>query len=462
MAEKYLDLGGLSTLWAKIKAAVAKKVEVFEFTPGTTTKDAVIAAINAGCTLVCSHSVPTSAGSSAKIRYRATYTGNVVTNPASLTVVHLWRVDSDLPVGWLIDPYGNWSELSASVGSDSLPVYADGGTLKPITDLQLTKSDESAETTVAVGNSSRRSSAVLYSDANGDGLRAASGDIVKRNRDGDIVVGDGSWLGNYYTPIFLKDGIPTTVIPGNMHVGTADKLGGANVGRVNQPIYLSAGTPKACSATVGSATTPVYMSEGQITACTANFVFGVNGGSASEPVYLNDRWMFKVTSVKPRRHCSKAYVGTEAQASQYALLAHLEPEGASKSAYAMGGMTFRLYITTTGDRFSATVDAWYRRNNNKLGTLKAYIDWAGGRKPSGTNVYVTATDDIVGHETYGRIVEYEVHVKAARYATVMLTIENVNCNTTVNDTSNDGAVYYDNNFVATEPTATATKKVVKL
>ena len=460
MAEKYLDLGGLSTLWAKIKAAVAKKVEVFEFVPNETSYQNLADAIREGKTLVRK----TVDGRSEQY---ATYLGQMADIKTAGEIM-LLRPGQGTIYGYLVSIFDGWGELNyafpsiGTVGSAALPVYADGGTLKPITDLQLTKSDESAETTVAVGNSSRRSSAVLYSDANGDGLRAASGDIVKRNRDGDIVVGDGSWLGNYYTPIFLKDGIPTTVIPGNMHVGTADKLGGANVGRVNQPIYLSAGTPKACSATVGSATTPVYMSEGQITACTANFVFGVNGGSASEPVYLNDRWMFKVTSVKPRRHCSKAYVGTEAQASQYALLAHLEPEGASKSAYAMGGMTFRLYITTTGDRFSATVDAWYRRNNNKLGTLKAYIDWAGGRKPSGTNVYVTATDDIVGHETYGRIVEYEVHVKAARYATVMLTIENVNCNTTVNDTSNDGAVYYDNNFVATEPTATATKKVVKL
>lgn len=460
MAEKYLDLGGLSTLWAKIKAAVAKKVEVFEFTPGTTTQNELADAIYAGKTLQC-----TISKSNVGVE-RFTYTGYVASVRAG-TFVILNRTVNEAIHCYSVSSANVWTEATyfasiGTAGSDSLPVYADGGTLKPITDLQLTKSDESAETTVAVGNSSRRSSAVLYSDANGDGLRANSCNLIKRNRDGDIVVGDGSWLGNYYTPIFLKDGIPTTVIPGNMHVGQADKLGGSNVGRVNQPIYLSAGTPNACSATVGSATTPVYMSEGQITACTANFVFGVNGGSASEPVYLKDRWMFKVTSVKPRRHCSKAYVDTEAQASQYALLAHLEPEGASKSAYAMGGMTFRLYITTTGDRFSATVDAWYRRNNKKLGTLKAYIDWAGGRKPSGTNVYVTATDDIVGHETYGRNVEYEVHVKAARWATVMLTIENVNCNTTVNDTSNDGAVYYDNNFVATEPTATATKKVVKL
>lgn len=461
MAAKYLDLGGLAALWAKIKAAMAKKVEVFDFTPGTTTQSELVAAITRGCTLRCSVPYPDNKGATT-----ATYEA-ILAQGITGTYLTLTRTSGKETHYYVVGRDDSWDEASytgtfGSAGSASLPVYAEGGTLKPITDLQLTKSDESAETTVAVGNSSRRSSAVLYSDANGDGLRATSGDIVKRNRAGDIVVGDGSWLGNYYTPIFLKDGIPTTVNPGSMHVGTADKLGSANVGRVNQPIYLSAGTPNACSATVGSATTPVYMDDGQFKECTGNFVRGINSGSASEPVYLNDRWMFKVTSVKPRRHCAKAYVDTAAQASQYARLAHLAPEGASKSAYAMGGMTFRLYITTTGDRFSATVDAWYRRNNNKLGTLKAYIDWAGGRKPSGTNVYVTATDDIVGHETYGRLVEYEVHVKAARYATVMLTIENVNCNTTVNDTSNDGAVYYDNNFVATEPTATATKKVVKL
>lgn len=459
MAAKYLDLGGLSTLWAKIKAAMAKKVEVFEFVPNETTYQNLADAIREGKTLVRK----TVEGRSEQYE---TYLGQMA-DVKTAGEIMLLRPGQGTIYGYLVSIFDGWGVLNyafpsiGSAGSASLPVYAEGGTLKPITDLQLTKSDESAETTVAVGNSSRRSAAVLYSDANGEGVRANSGDIIKRNRDGDIVVGDGSWLGNYYTPIFLKDGVPTTVSPSSMHVGTADKLGGANVGRVHQPIYLSAGTPVACSATVGSEATPVYMNGGEIKECTGNIV-RYNGGSASEPVYVYGLAPRSVTSVKPRRYCSKAYMGTAALASQYALLAHLEPEGAMKSAYAMGGMTFRIYITTTGDRFSATVDAWYRRNNNKLGTLKAYIDWAGGRKPSGTNVYVTATDDIVGNETYGRIVEYEVHVKAAQYATVMLTIENVNCNTTVNDTSNDGAVYYDNNFGATEPTATATKKVVKL
>lgn len=462
MPEEYLNLGGLSRLWAKIKGALAKKVDVFEFTPGTTPKSDVVAAINAGCTLVSSHSVPTSAGSSAEIRYRATYTGNVVTNPADLTVVYLWRVDRDLPEGWYIDPNGNWNAISTSVGSYSCPVYADDGSLYPITDLQLTKSDGSAETTVSVGNSSRRSAANLYSDVTGDGLRTNKGDLIKHNTDGDIVIGDGSSLGNYYTPIFLKDGIPTTVIPENMHVGRADKLGSSNVGKTNQPIYLSAGGPQACSASVGSPQTPVYMDAGEFKECSGSVITGI-GGSSTEPVYINDFSMPSlVRAVKPRRYCSKATVQTDDDANKYALLVYLAPKGATKSAYAMGGMTFRLFFTTTGDRFSATVDAWYRRNNSKLGSLKAHIDWAGGRTPSSTTVYVSARDDIEGHEDYGRDVVYTVHVKTSRYTTVMLAIENLNCNSGVNDTSNDGVIYYNDTFEALKPATAGTKKVVEL
>lgn len=51
------------------------------------------------------------------------------------------------------------------------------------------------------------------------------------------------------------------------------KVGTSNVGASDKPIYLSYGTPTACSSTKGSASLPVYMNAGTITACTGSSIF---------------------------------------------------------------------------------------------------------------------------------------------------------------------------------------------
>lgn len=60
-----------------------------------------------------------------------------------------------------------------------------------------------------------------------------------------------------------------------------NKIGTSTIGAYDKPIYLSSGSPTACSATKGSASLPVYMSSGTITACTASSLFSsmsVSGG----------------------------------------------------------------------------------------------------------------------------------------------------------------------------------------
>ena len=75
---------------------------------------------------------------------------------------------------------------------------------------------------------------------------------------------------------------------GNINIGgnvktfyVPNKIGISTIGAYDKPIYLSSGSPTACSATKGSASLPVYMSSGTITACTASSLFSsmsVSGG----------------------------------------------------------------------------------------------------------------------------------------------------------------------------------------
>ena len=62
---------------------------------------------------------------------------------------------------------------------------------------------------------------------------------------------------------------------------TASKLGSTTIGGSVKPIYLSSGTPTACSATVGSATVPVYMNAGTITQCSTTLGVSITGNAAT-------------------------------------------------------------------------------------------------------------------------------------------------------------------------------------
>lgn len=64
-----------------------------------------------------------------------------------------------------------------------------------------------------------------------------------------------------------------TVLDSLNYTTYVKKLGTADVGTTNRPIYLDAGVPTALSATKGSASLPVYLSAGSIVACTASSIF---------------------------------------------------------------------------------------------------------------------------------------------------------------------------------------------
>lgn len=75
---------------------------------------------------------------------------------------------------------------------------------------------------------------------------------------------------------------------GNINIGGSvttfyipNKIGTSTVGAYDKPIYLSSGSPTACSATKGSASLPVYMSSGTITACTGSSIFSSMSVSGS-------------------------------------------------------------------------------------------------------------------------------------------------------------------------------------
>lgn len=66
------------------------------------------------------------------------------------------------------------------------------------------------------------------------------------------------------------------------YVPNPTKIGTSTIGAYDKPIYLSSGSPTACSATKGSASLPVYMSSGTITACTASSLFSSMSVSGSK------------------------------------------------------------------------------------------------------------------------------------------------------------------------------------
>lgn len=71
-------------------------------------------------------------------------------------------------------------------------------------------------------------------------------------------------------------------ISGNASTASAaSKLGSTTIGGSAKPIYLSSGTPTACSATVGSATVPVYMNAGTITQCSTTLGVSITGTAAT-------------------------------------------------------------------------------------------------------------------------------------------------------------------------------------
>lgn len=113
-----------------------------------------------------------------------------------------------------------------------------------------------------------------------------------------------TWANAYWGNLYMNDNLVATQIWSNsqypLKTGTgasgtwdinisgnastasaASKLGSTTIGGSAKPIYLSSGTPTACSATVGSTTVPVYMNAGTITQCSTTLGVSITGNAAT-------------------------------------------------------------------------------------------------------------------------------------------------------------------------------------
>lgn len=81
----------------------------------------------------------------------------------------------------------------------------------------------------------------------------------------------------------------TTDDASELTVAQADKLGSSTVGGAAKPIYLSSGTPTACSTTVGSSTRPVYINAGTFTAMSGalSTAYGGTGNTSVDTTPTN-------------------------------------------------------------------------------------------------------------------------------------------------------------------------------
>lgn len=100
----------------------------------------------------------------------------------------------------------------------------------------------------------------------------------------DNLVATQTWSNSQY-PLKTGTGASGTWdinISGNASTASAaSKLGSTTIGGSAKPIYLSSGTPTACSATVGSATVPVYMNAGTITQCSTTLGVSITGNATT-------------------------------------------------------------------------------------------------------------------------------------------------------------------------------------
>lgn len=106
----------------------------------------------------------------------------------------------------------------------------------------------------------------------------------------DNLVATQTWSNSQY-PLKTGTGASGTWdinISGNASTASAaSKLGSTTIGGSAKPIYLSSGTPTACSATVGSATVPVYMNAGTITQCSTTLGVSITGNAATATTASN-------------------------------------------------------------------------------------------------------------------------------------------------------------------------------
>lgn len=209
-----------------------------------------------------------------------TFTGNVNMNTGS--TFPYYRVTNS--VGWaqLAGTSGTYlgSALSgiiqsslafAIMGRNSSPnmVVFDGGTVKASKDVVAFATSD-ADDLIAIATTD------MY------GLVKIDGTTIKVNSSGQIYAAGGGSTVSVSASYTSGTSVGTITIDGSKTTFyVPNKVGTSTVGGTARPIYLSSGTPTACSSTVGGTSKPVYMSSGTVTACSATV------GSASLPVYMS-------------------------------------------------------------------------------------------------------------------------------------------------------------------------------
>lgn len=181
-----------------------------------------------------------------------------------------------------IDPSNNL------VTTGDVIAYADGGSYAsglPVADTYtygLIKYDGTT-----IGKNSSGQLYVINAGSGGGGADVSWG--TQNQYAGEITI-------NGTTYKFIKSGAISATANytsgtniGNINIGgnvktfyVPNKIGTSTIGAYDKPIYLSSGSPTACSATKGSASLPVYMSSGTITACTASSLFSSMSVSGSK------------------------------------------------------------------------------------------------------------------------------------------------------------------------------------
>lgn len=209
-----------------------------------------------------------------------TFTGNV--NMYTGSTFPYYRVTNS--VGWaqLAGTSGTYlgsalsgiiqsSSAFAIMGRNSSPnmVVFDGGTVKASKDV-IAFATSDADDLIAIATTD------MY------GLVKIDGTTIKVNSSGQIYSAGGGSTVSASASYTSGTSIGTITIDGTKTTFyVPNKVGTSTVGGTAKPIYLSSGTPTACSSTVGGTSKPVYMSSGTVTACSATV------GSASLPVHMS-------------------------------------------------------------------------------------------------------------------------------------------------------------------------------
>lgn len=180
-----------------------------------------------------------------------------------------------------IDPSNNL------VTTGDVIAYADGGSYAsglPVADTYtygLIKYDGTT-----IGKNSSGQLYVINAGSGGGGSDVSWGD--QNQWTGEITIGGTTYAFIKSRAISATALYSTGTNIGNINIGGSvttfyipNKIGTSTVGAYDKPIYLSSGSPTACSATKGSASLPVYMSSGTITACTGSSIFSSMSVSGS-------------------------------------------------------------------------------------------------------------------------------------------------------------------------------------